>query len=71
MELRERMVRTTAGQVTWASPELGKKCIECRHFDGACLKVKVVSGLKGKPYDGKKAIACSVFEGLDTQRPNL
>lgn len=71
MELRERMTKTVAGQVTWASPELGKKCVECKHYDNACLKVKVVSGIKGKPYDGKRAIACSVFEALDTETPNL
>lgn len=74
MELSERMLLTVAGQVTWASPEIGKKCVDCRQYDQSdmiCKKVKLVCRTKGKPFDGRRAIACSVFEALDTKTPNL
>ena len=77
MELSERMARTVEGQVTWASPELEKKCFECGHADHkwpsannrkthVCKLVKLVSGKTGIPYDGNRAIACSKFSRVDT-----
>lgn len=76
MELSERMAKTAAGQVTWARPELGKRCEQCKHVALAamqkqfkthvCQLVKVVSGKNGVPYDGKRAIACSKFEAVDS-----
>lgn len=76
MELNERMAWTTEGQVTWADPELGKKCFQCVHADHKwpsaknrkthiCTLVKLVSGRTGAPYDGKRAIACSKFAEVD------
>lgn len=74
MELSERMILTKLGQVTWANPETGKKCVECRHairkFDHGkthvCGLVKAVSGRAGVPYDAINAIACSKFAEVDT-----
>ncbi len=74
MELRERMTKTTVGQVTWADPKIGKTCAQCRFFDRKskiCDKVKLVTGSKGKPFNGDRAIACSVFEALDTGNVSL
>ncbi len=74
MELRERMIRTKPGQVTWANPEINKTCAQCGHFGQKtkiCGKVRLVTGVKGQPFDGGKAIACSVFEALDTENPSL
>jgi len=72
VELAERMQKTEPGQVTWASPDLGKKCVECRHIARVhkgyvCKLVRVVSGKIGVPYDASRAIACSKFEGIDTE----
>ena len=74
MELRERMVLTKEGQVTWADPSIGKKCVECSHcikkFDKGvthiCDLVKLHTGKAGKPYDALRAIACSKFAPVDT-----
>jgi len=74
MELHERMFRTKPGQVTWADPKIGKTCAQCRLFDRkerVCDKVRQVTGAKGKPFDGEKAMACSVFEALDTTNAGL
>ena len=74
MELAERMAMTKVGQVTWADPRLEKKCTDCKHavqvykvqyLTHICELVKVVSGKKGKPYDAKRAVACSKFESVD------
>ena len=73
MELHERMVLTKEGQVTWANPELGKKCYECAHSarhpkDSSkheCKLVKLITKRTGKPYDAYRAIACSKFEVVD------
>lgn len=76
MELTERMQKTILGQVTWANPDLGKKCIDCAYIARAvkikdkkthvCTLVLAVSGIKGVPYDAKRAIACSKFAEVDT-----
>jgi len=76
MELTERMQKTVPGQVTWANPDLGKKCLDCAHLTPApqtkgkpmhiCALVGVVSGKKGIPYDAVRAIACSKFAAVDT-----
>lgn len=73
-ELGQRMAKTVSGQVTWAEPELGKTCAECKHLAlhpkprefkrDVCLLVKVHIGRIGKPFMGRKAIACPKFEGL-------
>ncbi|UOF80355.1 hypothetical protein [Caudoviricetes sp.] len=75
MELKDRMLRTVAGQVTWADPELGKKCIDCkwcvRHtkpklaprMEDQCKLVFVHTKRHGVPFNAKLAIACSKFEG--------
>lgn len=75
MELAERMQKTVPGQVTWANPDLGKKCLDCAHLTPApktkgrpmhiCTLVRVVSGSKGVPYDAERAIACSKFAAVD------
>ena len=71
MELVERMQKTVEGQVTWANPELGKKCIDCAHASlskkpsshrrHVCKLVRVVSGRSGVLFDAQRAIACSKF----------
>ncbi len=74
MELRERMELTKDGQVTWANPDIGHNCLACvhcvRHHKDMrlyeCLLVKVHTGKSGKPYDARKAIACSKFSAVDT-----
>jgi len=76
MELTERMQKTVPGQVTWANPDLGRKCLDCAHLTPApqtkgkpmhiCALVRVVSGKKGIPYDAVRAIACSKFAAVDT-----
>ena len=74
MDLFERMQKTVSGQVTWANPELGKKCSECkwcvRHpkpkmaprLEDQCQLVFVHTKKRGVPFDAKRAIACSKFE---------
>ena len=76
MERAERMQKTVPGQVTWANPDLGKKCLDCAHITPApqtkgrpmhiCTLVRLVSGSKGVPYDAVRAIACSKFAAVDT-----
>jgi len=76
MELQERMALTTKGQVTWADPSKGMKCTVCAHLQAAppsdlslskkdlknrCALVKVHTGKKGPLFNGKTAIACSMF----------
>jgi hypothetical protein len=67
------MARTVAGQVTWADPDKGMKCIACAHCgrhpsppkDGPkkhqCSLVFVHTQKKGVPFDANSAIACSMF----------
>ena len=69
---------TAQGQVTWANPKIGKKCIECAHITGAPRPsqrrkhiyglVRVVSGKKGVPYDAEFAVACSKFQDIDNSK---
>ena len=73
MELSERMQKTVPGQVTWANPELGKKCSDCKWrvkhkrpklshgFKDQCELVFVRSGRQGEPFNAEKTIACSLF----------
>lgn len=71
-ELGQRMAKTVSGQVTWAEPELGKTCAECRHLarhpkprefkPDVCQLVKVHTGKIGASFMGRKAIACPKFE---------
>jgi hypothetical protein len=75
MELQERMALTTKGQVTWADPSKGMKCTTCVHLQNAppseiganktlkhrCALVKVHTKKKGPLFNGKTAIACSMF----------
>jgi hypothetical protein len=73
MELTERMQKTVQGQVTWASPDLGKKCSDCkwcvRHprpklappMNDQCQLVFVHTKKRGVPFNAKLAIACSMF----------
>lgn len=77
MDLNERMMRTKHGQVTWADPNLGKKCIECkwcvRHnkpklnprLEDQCQLVFVHAKKPGDPFNAKMAIACSMFAAVD------
>lgn len=72
-DLQDRMSKTVLGQVTWANPDLGKKCFQCKHIkvhpkpssDGRkmhqCALVKVHMRKPGVPFDGNNAIACSMF----------
>ncbi len=71
------MVKTVEGQVTWADPDLGKKCFECKHCEikfknppnrktHVCKLVRLASGRNGVAYDGQRAIACSKFSAVDT-----
>lgn len=74
MELSERMQKTVQGQVTWASPELGKTCAQCkwrvRHpkpklaplMEDQCQLVFVHTKRRGVPFNASRAIACSKFE---------
>jgi len=74
MDLRERMTLTHEGQVTWANPDIGKKCYQCVYAvrnpndmrKKCCAMVKAVTGKNGKPYDVDRAIACSKFSEVDT-----
>jgi hypothetical protein len=78
MELQQRINMTAQGQVTWANPEIGKKCIECANIADAprpsqrkkhiCELVRVVSGKKGVPYDATIAVACSKFQDIDNSK---
>lgn len=71
MELAERMAATVSGQVTWADPSKGQKCIMCRHVGkhpkpvehkpDICNLVRVHTKKNGLPFSAKKAIACSMF----------
>jgi hypothetical protein len=75
MELQERMSLTTKGQVTWADPSKGMKCTVCAHLQAAppsdlgankmlknrCALVKLHTKKKGALFNGKTAIACSMF----------
>lgn len=75
MELQERMAATTKGQVTWADPAKGMKCTTCAHLQNAapselgankmlknrCALVKLHTQKKGQLFNGKLAIACSMF----------
>ena len=75
MELQERMSKTVKGQVTWADPDKGRKCISCKHLSRlpthkvgadkrACHKcdlVKLHTKKDGVAFNGNLAIACSMF----------
>jgi hypothetical protein len=73
-DLAERMKMTVPGQLTWARPELGKKCKECnwcvRHpkpslsppLRHQCKLVFIHSKRHGIPFDAYTAVACSKFE---------
>lgn len=75
MELKDRMVLTLPGQLTWADPEKGAKCITCKHIRRhpkpkmnmqmmhQCGLVFAHSKRHGVPLDAKRAIACSMYEG--------
>ena len=78
MELAERVAMTKEGQVTWADPDIGRKCWECLHAHNKwprapnrkthiCSMVRLVSGRTGKPFDAQRAIACSKFKGVDIE----
>ena len=68
--LKERMNLTWPGQVTWARPELGRHCGDCRFFepenadsiDGRCSLVRAITRRRGDLLDGRRAIACGKFE---------
>lgn len=74
MELPERMQKTVKGQVTWAKPELGKTCAQCKwrtkhpkpklapRVEDQCRLVFVHSKKPGVPFNANTAIACSMFE---------
>jgi hypothetical protein len=78
MKLQQRINMTVQGQVTWANPEIGRKCIECAHITDApkpsqrkkhiCELVRVVSGKKGFPYDAEFSVACSKFQDIDNSK---
>jgi hypothetical protein len=75
LELQDRMAKTVKGQVSWADPEKGMKCISCKHLSrvpphkiGAdkrlahrCDLVKLHSKKDGAAFNGNLAIACSMF----------
>jgi len=75
MELQERINMTIKGQLTWANPDLGKKCIQCAHISPAhkpverkrhvCSLVRLHTGKKGVPYDAIYATACNKFHDID------
>jgi len=77
MGLAERMNATVPGQVTWANPDLGRRCNECIHIQLAsrpsqhnrhvCGLVKLVSGRSGVNLNAHRAIACSKFEAIDNK----
>ena len=72
MTLEERMLKTVPGQVTWANPELGKNCKDCKHClphpkpkpqrGDRCDLVRVMTRKIGNSFNGSTAIACSKFE---------
>ena len=80
MDVQERMAKTVKGQVTWANPDLGKKCSGCAHIqkvpraelpknpligvDHRCGLVKVHTGKKGEAFNARTAIACNKFKGV-------
>lgn len=69
------MALTTKGQVTWADPSKGMKCTTCAHLMNAppseigankalkhrCALVKLHTKKKGLLFNGKMAVACSMF----------
>ena len=73
MDLAERMKITVPGQLTWARPDLGKKCIDCKWCGGhprpkhssplrdQCKLVFIHTKTRGVPFDAKLASACSMF----------
>lgn len=72
-DLQIRMTKTVPGQVTWADPELGSKCIACKNcerhprpklnprLDHVCTLVKAHTGKIGQPFNANLAIACPKF----------
>jgi hypothetical protein len=81
MTLEERMAATVKGQVTWADPSKGAKCISCAHiikvpedelnsfvYPGnvnRCTLVKLHTKKKGVIFNGSRAIACSMYVKKD------
>lgn len=79
MDLAERMTLTVKGQVTWANPELNKKCISCEHIQKVpaselnqyvlpgmthrCALVKAHTHKRGVIFNASKAVACSMYKG--------
>lgn len=73
-DLQDRMSRTVVGQVTWADPDKGMKCISCKHVrkhpsppsNGyrkyQCRLVFSHTRKQGHPFDAEKAIACTMFQ---------
>ena len=70
--LEKRISLTRNGQVTWARPDLGKLCTECRHLGNVrekrngdkvalCHLVKAHTKRAGKEFNVDGAIACSMF----------
>jgi hypothetical protein len=76
-ELEERMALTKPGQVTWAKPELGRRCETCVHMvdrseremkgvkvaRARCALVKAHTGKRGLEFAVQGAIACSQYRG--------
>jgi len=71
-DLATRMQKTVPGQITWAEPEICRKCSDCKHCiphpkpkirrPDQCKLVKAMTRRVGEPFDGKKAIACPKLE---------
>ncbi len=72
MELKDRMALTVEGQVTWADPSKGAKCITCKNVgkhpkpkiqrEQICQLVFLFTKKKGVPFDARRATACSKYE---------
>jgi hypothetical protein len=58
--------------LTWAKPEIGKTCAECKHCaahpkprefkPNVCQLVKAHTGRVGLPFMASKAISCGKYE---------
>jgi hypothetical protein len=76
-DIQVRMALTQEGQVTWARPDLGMKCVTCVHMVdrkervvkgvkrdlARCYLVKVHTGRHGVEFNVGSAIACSQYKG--------
>jgi len=72
--LRQRMLATKTGQVTWACLDTDKTCADCAHYarddgrcdgEGRCALVRTHTGMQGHPFQGSKARACSQFKQIE------